>query len=167
MLLTLLMPLILIQFVRILLLNFLVYLSSPVILKHLQLSLHFLKVCAYEHISFRYPCCAFLNDVESAELHHYHCLELKLKVPKVLYNPLYAKKLLSYLAYQDYVLYCRLLVEYPNWLDGLYPSSFIQAQLLKILFHLWQWKLLNWLFSLFFNLNYLWQHILFLKHMDK
>lgn len=96
-------PMILVQFVRILLLNFLAYLSFLVILEHLLLSLHFLGVYAYERISFRYPCCAFLNDEELAGLHRYHCLELKLKEPKALYNLLYAKKLLGYLAYQDYV----------------------------------------------------------------
>jgi hypothetical protein len=94
---------ILIQFIRILGLNFLAYLSFLVILRHLQLSLRFLKVYAYEHISFRYPCCAFLNDEELAGLHRYRCLVLKLKEPMVLYNLLYAKKLLGYLAYQDYV----------------------------------------------------------------
>ena len=108
------MPLILIPIVRILQLNFQYYLSSPVILIHLQLSLHFLRAYACEHISFRYPCCASLSDVESAELHRYHCLELTLKEPKVLYNLLYAKKLLSYLACQGYALNCQLLAEFPN-----------------------------------------------------
>lgn len=108
------MPLILIPFVHILQLNFRVYLSSPVILVLLLMSLHFLKAYAYEHISFRYPCCAFLSDAELAELRHSHCLELKQKEPKVLYNLLYAKKFTGYLAYQDYVLYCQLLAMFPN-----------------------------------------------------
>ena len=68
-------PLILGQFIHILGLKFLNLLSSLVILKHLRLLLRFLEVYACEHISFRYPCCAFLNDVELAELHHFHCLE--------------------------------------------------------------------------------------------